>query len=57
MLEDAVSQVLHYEIDDIDRYIRHRNYTVIKLHGSVNWGRELDDIQEAPNNQQTLIDK
>jgi hypothetical protein len=58
MLEYAMSQVLRLDIRDLNGYVSHANYTLIKLHGSVNWGREVDGIV-APHtyNQQRLIDE
>ena len=39
MLEDALLQVLILKVADITHYVRHENYKIFKLHGSVNWGR------------------
>ena len=56
MIEQAMRQVLRLEIRDLDSYISHDDYALIKLHGSVNWGREVDGLD--PNNLtcQRLID-
>jgi len=58
MLEEAMSQVLGLQIRDLSGYL-HRAYTLIKLHGSINWGREVDGQPsiEAPHtyNPQRLI--
>jgi len=68
ILEQAMWQVLGIEFNDVAQYIRHPNYILIKLHGSVNWGREVDRILiETPGNfapipvhtfsQQRIIDE
>ena len=58
MLEEAVSEVLRIAMSNLDEYIANPYYSLIKLHGSVNWERELDDIPsprgESP---QSLIDR
>ena len=41
MLEDALS-VVGMNIENIADYIASDRYKLIKLHGSVNWGREVD---------------
>ena len=40
MLEAAMWQVLRFQAPLLDSYISQENYTLIKLHGSINWGRE-----------------
>jgi hypothetical protein len=58
MLEEAVSEVLRIAMDSLDAYIAHPYYSLIKLHGSVNWGRELDDIPSPRGDvPQSLIDR
>jgi hypothetical protein len=42
MLEDAMRQVLRFKIISLNSYVSEPNYALIKLHGSVNWGREVD---------------
>ncbi len=32
----------YYALDTLDSYVAHRQVALIKLHGSVNWGRQLD---------------
>jgi hypothetical protein len=49
MVEDAMWQVLGFEIRDLSGYASLKNYSLIKLHGSVNWGRELDGIENPGN--------
>jgi hypothetical protein len=44
MLEDAMSSVLGIPFDNLDGYVCHDEYAVIKLHGSVNWGREIEGL-------------
>jgi len=49
MLEEAMWPVLGFEIRDLSGYTSLENYSLIKLHGSVNWGRELDGIGNPGN--------
>jgi hypothetical protein len=48
ILEMGMAQVLGIVSDNIDSYISNENYKLIKLHGSINWGREVAGIQ-APH--------
>jgi hypothetical protein len=41
MIEQAMSQVLRIDFDTFSRYISDENYRLIKLHGSIDWGREV----------------
>lgn len=50
MLEEAATQVLELCFDDVDKYIADKQYTLIKPHGSVNWGREVDGIRTPMHN-------
>jgi len=43
MLEHAMQRVLKLEPRTLDVYA-HKDYTLIKLHGSVDWGREIEGI-------------
>jgi hypothetical protein len=43
MLEEAMSQVLRLEVRDMASYVRD-NYSLFKLHGSINWGRVVEGI-------------
>jgi hypothetical protein len=45
MLEEAAQQVLGFTIRDLNSYVSHDDYTLIKLHGSIDWGREVDGIE------------
>jgi hypothetical protein len=45
MLEEAVQQVLNFAIHDLNSYVSRSDYTLIKLHGSIDWGREVDGIE------------
>jgi hypothetical protein len=40
LLEEALPGV-HVAISDIEDYIKHENYKIIKVHGSVNWGHRV----------------
>ena len=43
MLEEALREFFHLKLGHLDHYLfEHDGYTIIKLHGSLNWGRELD---------------
>ncbi len=58
MLEDAMSQVLRFSFRDLSSYISREDYRLIKLHGSVTWGREVDGIANAHGlTPQSLIDR
>jgi hypothetical protein len=42
MLEEALREFFHLELQHLDHYLfEHVGYMLIKLHGSVNWGREV----------------
>jgi hypothetical protein len=41
MLEDALS-TLGFIFPDVDAYVSATDYQVIKYHGSINWGREIE---------------
>ncbi len=55
-----MSQVLHLQVQDPNSYITWSNYSLFKLHGSINWGLEVHDIAHPGNNipypYQNLID-
>lgn len=42
MLEEAMDQVLGFQFRGIDSYLC-PEYAVVKLHGSINWGREIEN--------------
>jgi len=46
MLEKAMRQVLDFEIKDLNSYVSRDPYRLVKLHGSVNWGLEIDGIAD-----------
>lgn len=56
ILEEALRQVLQLNILNMGSYIKQPPYSVIKLHGSVNWVREVDRAFEQLRPQQ-LIDE
>lgn len=42
MLEEALREFFHLKLQHLDHYLfEHAGYTLIKLHGSTNWGREV----------------
>jgi hypothetical protein len=45
-----MEQVLHFQIPTLDLYISQKNYALIKLHGSINWGREIEGTSVHPGN-------
>jgi len=42
MLEDAMEQVLRLNVGDMNSYHSWSNYSLFKLHGSINWVRVVD---------------
>jgi UDP-2,3-diacylglucosamine pyrophosphatase LpxH len=42
MLEKALAKNFHREIEQFDHYLFAYNFKIIKLHGSINWGLEVD---------------
>ena len=54
MLEEAMRQVLSLEISDLKSYLQ-KTYSLVKLHGSINWGREIDIAEPQTYNPQRLI--
>ena len=60
ILEEAMSQVLRLAVRDMDSYITWKDYSLFKLHGSVNWGLEVDGVTHpgnaVPYPYQELID-
>jgi hypothetical protein len=59
MLEEAMSQVLRLQPRDVNSY-SWSSYSLFKLHGSINWGVELEGIKHPGNSvpypYQSLID-
>jgi len=51
MLEAAMEQVLSSTFNEFDRYISHNHYSLVKLHGSINWGREVESIRAVSPEQ------
>lgn len=58
MLDITMQEVLRFGIQDLNSYVSHENYMLIKLHGSTNWGRELN-ITASPQqfSHQRLIEE
>lgn len=44
MLEQAMLQVVAFNIHDMNSYISQEHYSLLKLHGSIDWGRELTGV-------------
>jgi len=42
MLEEAMGPVLRLQVKDMESYYSWQNYSLFKLHGSVDWGRVVD---------------
>lgn len=58
MIESALSQVFNLSLADMESYVRLGAYSVIKLHGSVNWGHEVKVTSaEHTYNESRLIDE
>jgi len=58
MLEDALSEFLKIEFGSVESYVLGDHYLLLKLHGSVYWGREVDGITSPQSyNQNRLIDE
>jgi hypothetical protein len=58
MLDQAMQAVLGFQVNDITSYINQGKYTLIKLHGSVNWGRIIDgDLPKTIGSHDYLIHK
>jgi hypothetical protein len=59
MLEEAMLQLLRLEIDSMEGYYSGPNYSLFKLHGSVNWGRVVHAVakngRHGPNFFSQLI--
>lgn len=51
LLEEALvaKRDVGFQISNIDGYISHPHYAVIKLHGSVNWGQQVTGISHLGN--------
>jgi hypothetical protein len=47
MLEEAMEQVLHLQVKDMDSYISWDNYSLFKPHGSVDWGRVVKGMNNT----------
>ena len=54
MIEQAMEQVLRLEFEHFGRYVSHPLYQLIKLHGSIDWGLELEIPQVAKSSQELL---
>ncbi len=46
-LLEAVLHTINIEVRDIHDYVADEYYTLIKLHGSVNWAREVETVIDA----------
>lgn len=57
ILEETMERYLNFRRDNFNSYIQQKNYSVIKVHGSINWGREIDLPQTAGHvNHDWIID-
>jgi hypothetical protein len=57
MLEDAFSDTLGISFRELDDYIAREDYQLFKLHGSVNWGREVGHLSEFDGGVGAVIDR
>lgn len=56
MLEAAMTQVLGLSFDHFGRYITDPRYQLVKLHGSIDWGLEVE-IPSAPTSARQLLEQ
>lgn len=49
MLEEAMAQFLGLQVRNLGSYVTWPNYSLFKLHGSINWGLRLDGIEHTGN--------
>lgn len=56
MIERSMEQVLGFKFDHFGRYIMDEKYSLIKLHGSVDWGHPLV-IPASPRIPQQVLDE
>jgi len=56
MIEQAMGEVFGFKFDHFGRYIADEKYTLIKLHGSVDWGYEIL-IPAAPRNPKQILEE
>src|SRR4029077_1891288 len=54
-MERSIEQVLKFRFEDLKSYISQQNYVLIKLHGSVNWGYEVENFPSEQASPQALI--
>ena len=55
MLEQAMEQVLGCKFDDFPTYVSQETHLLVKLHGSINWGWEVNTLPK-PKNPTEVID-
>lgn len=56
MLERAMQSVLQITFPEMTAYLSQKSYSLIKLHGSINWGREVEGIASSHSyNEQRLV--
>jgi hypothetical protein len=48
MLEESMSQVLRLNVADMNSYHSWGNYSLFKLHGSIDWGRVVEGLARNP---------
>lgn len=58
ILEEAMSQILGINFTEIRNYVLDPNYILVKLHGSVNWGRMVEEYPSPIHswNQEQMIE-
>jgi hypothetical protein len=56
MIEHAMEQELGFRFDHFGRYITDERYSLIKLHGSVDWGRAIL-VPASPRSTQQVLDE
>jgi UDP-2,3-diacylglucosamine pyrophosphatase LpxH len=57
MLEGAMKQVLGVTFDSFEKYLARDGYTLVKLHGSVNWGFDVRVGNQRPTHPGEVIEQ
>jgi hypothetical protein len=56
MLEDAMEETVTFPVTDMRSYVNRSDYVLVKLHGSINWGREVDGITSGSWSVKEMIE-
>ena len=55
MFEQAMQLALGFHPFNIDSYLSLGSYTLVKLHGSINWGRDVEGLSGSFNSDQGYL--